>query len=123
MRHINWLPPIHILTGHQTCKPGMSPDWESNQQPFGFWDDAQPTEPHWLGPLTGFRCDVKKGYHNYLTKLLKYTFLFQLHICGRPDFLHILQSNNITKQTKWRSKYENSINSNSIKADIGFLKM
>ena len=24
--------------------PGMCPDWESNWQPVGLWDDAQPTE-------------------------------------------------------------------------------
>ena len=36
-------------TGDLACNPGMCPDWESNQWPFSFGDDAQPTEPHWSG--------------------------------------------------------------------------
>ena len=36
-------------TGNQAHNPGMCPDWESNQWPFGLWDDTQPTEPHQSG--------------------------------------------------------------------------
>ena len=32
-------------TGDLARNPDMCPDWESNQQPFGLWDDTQPTEP------------------------------------------------------------------------------
>lgn len=34
-------------TGNQARNPGMCPDLEWNQQPFGAWDDTQPTEPQW----------------------------------------------------------------------------
>ena len=32
-----------------TCNPGMCPDWESNQHPFGSKAGAQSTEPHQPG--------------------------------------------------------------------------
>ena len=31
-------------TGDLACNPGMFPDWELNQQPFGLQDNVQPTE-------------------------------------------------------------------------------
>ena len=33
-------------TGDQALQPGMCPDWESNQQPFGSQASAQSTKPH-----------------------------------------------------------------------------
>ena len=33
-------------TGDLACNPGMCPDWESNQQPFGSQASSQCTEPH-----------------------------------------------------------------------------
>ena len=33
-------------TGDLARNPGMCPDWDSNRQPLGLWDTAQPTEPH-----------------------------------------------------------------------------
>ena len=33
-------------TGDLAHNPGMCPDWESNQRPYGSHTDAQPTEPH-----------------------------------------------------------------------------
>ena len=33
-------------SGDLACNPGVCPDWESNWQPSGLWDDAQHTEPH-----------------------------------------------------------------------------
>ena len=35
----------------------MCSDWESNPQPFGMWDNIQPTKPHEPGP-----CPFLKGY-------------------------------------------------------------
>ena len=35
-------------------KPGMSPDWESNWQPFGSQAGTQSTEPHQPGPVASF---------------------------------------------------------------------
>ena len=34
--------------------PGMCPDWESKQQPFGLQAGAQSTEPHQLGQFLSF---------------------------------------------------------------------
>ena len=35
-RNINvWLPLVHPATGDLACNPGMCPDWESIQRPFG----------------------------------------------------------------------------------------
>ena len=36
-------------TGDLACNPGMCPDWESNQRPFGSQASAQSTEPHQPG--------------------------------------------------------------------------
>ena len=46
-----WLPPACTPpTGDLACNPGMCPDWESNQRPFGLQAGTQSTEPHqpWL---------------------------------------------------------------------------
>ena len=39
----------HTHTGDLACNPGMCPDWESNQQPFGLQAGTQSTEPHQPG--------------------------------------------------------------------------
>ena len=36
-------------TGDLACNPGMCPDWESNQGPFGLQADTQSTELHQPG--------------------------------------------------------------------------
>ena len=38
---IDRLPLIDSPTGGRTCNPGMCPDWGSNLQPFGTWDETQ----------------------------------------------------------------------------------
>ena len=38
----SWVPP----TGDPACNPGMCPDQELNQQPFGSQVNTQSTEPH-----------------------------------------------------------------------------
>ena len=40
------VPPV----GDLASNPGMCPDWESNQQPFGSQSSAQSTEPHQAEP-------------------------------------------------------------------------
>ena len=45
----DWLHSAHAPTGDRARNPGMCPDRESNQQPFGYWTMLQPTEPHWPG--------------------------------------------------------------------------
>ena len=46
-RNINvWLPLEHPPTGDVAPNPGMCPDWESNQRPFGSQARTQSTEPH-----------------------------------------------------------------------------
>lgn len=52
--------------------------------------------PHWNQPLRNyhklsFGIVSMKNVQNYLKWLLIYSSLFQLHICVRPDFLHIVQ--------------------------------
>ena len=39
-------------TGDLAHNPGMGPDWESNQQPFGSQTGMQSTEPHQPGQFT-----------------------------------------------------------------------
>ena len=39
----------HTLTGDLARNPGMCPDWESNQRPFGWQAGAQSTEPYQPG--------------------------------------------------------------------------
>ena len=38
------------------CNPGMCPDWESNQRPFGLKASAQSTEPHQPGLFINSLC-------------------------------------------------------------------
>ena len=45
----DWLPLAPPPTGDLACNPGMCPDWESNQQPFGSQANTQSTEPHQSG--------------------------------------------------------------------------
>ena len=37
-------------TGALACNPGMCPDWELNQRPFGSQASTQSTKPHQPGP-------------------------------------------------------------------------
>ena len=47
-RNINvWLP----LAGDLVCNPGMCPDWELNQRPFGLQASTQSTEPPQPGQI------------------------------------------------------------------------
>ena len=49
-RNINmWEPLKSPLLGNMAHNPGICPDWESNQQPFGSQASAQSTEPHESG--------------------------------------------------------------------------
>ena len=51
-RNINmWLPLVCSLQGTWPRNPGMCPDGESNQGPFGLQAGAQSTEPHQPGLL------------------------------------------------------------------------
>ena len=45
----HWLVASHTCPRGLNLQPGMCPDWELNQQPFTFWDDARASEPHWPG--------------------------------------------------------------------------
>ena len=49
-RNINvWLLLMLPLTGDLAHSPGMCPDWESSQRPFGSQEGAQSTEPRQPG--------------------------------------------------------------------------
>ena len=45
-------------TGDLACNPGMCPDWELNQQPFGLHHGAQSTEPHQPGHIVFFYFNI-----------------------------------------------------------------
>ena len=45
-RSIDLLPLSCPQLGNLACHPGLCPDRESNQGPFGLQDNTQPTEPH-----------------------------------------------------------------------------
>ena len=54
-RNINvWLPLAHPAPGNLARNPGMCPDWESNQQPFGLQAGAQSIKPHQQGHNVNF---------------------------------------------------------------------
>ena len=46
------------------CNPGLCPDWESNQRPFGSQACNQSTEPHEPGHSTCFFNAVASEYHS-----------------------------------------------------------
>ena len=58
-------------TGDLAHNPGMCPDWESNQRPFGSQTSAQSTEPHQPGPIS-----LSHIFILYLFFLLHSTSLF-----------------------------------------------
>ena len=88
-------------TGHLACKPGMCPDWESNQEPFGSQVSTQSSEPHQPGPQSYFitfkfnslgfpgnytsSFDIK--FFKGIQKLCKVntTDLWQINDCGWRD--------------------------------------
>ena len=45
---------LHAPTGDLACNPGMCPDWQLNQRPFGSQAGTQFTEPHQPGLLVPF---------------------------------------------------------------------
>ena len=51
-------------TGYGAQNLDMGPAWKLNQQPFGTWDTAQPTEPHWQGNM----CCLNLAYFTQLKK-------------------------------------------------------
>ena len=46
-------------TGDLACNPGMCPDWELNQQPFGLQTSTQSTEPHQPGLINPYSIKLK----------------------------------------------------------------
>ena len=58
-RNINvWLPLVHPQLGDLALTPGMCPDWESNQRPFGLQAGTQSTEPHQSRQNNVFNCFI-----------------------------------------------------------------
>ena len=49
-------------TDEQARNPGMCPDWESNQQPFGSQAGTQSTEPHQPGLFLWFSLSYFMSY-------------------------------------------------------------
>lgn len=59
-------------------------------------------------PSTGYNI---KGEYPRLSKkgFLKYSSLFPLHICVRPNVFHAFNPNNIEQHTEYRNRYGNLI--------------
>lgn len=49
-------------------------------------------------------CNIEENIRNYFKRQLKYSSLFQLQVCIRLDFLHLLQPNNKSQQIECRNK-------------------
>ena len=52
------------LTGDLACNPGMCPDWESNQEPFGSQASTQSTELHQPGLEVTFKGQSSRHAEN-----------------------------------------------------------
>ena len=75
-RNINvWLPLMWPPTGDLACNPGMCPDWESNQRPFGSQPVLNPLSYTSLIFITLHLTDVetdvleRSGYHNCVSSM------------------------------------------------------
>ena len=75
-------------TGDLAHNPGMCPDWELNQRPFGSQASAQSTEPHQPGLLLYFFLFVIKVFPLFFRTLEEATFfshsskdVFFLFVC------------------------------------------
>ena len=49
-----WVASCMLPTGDLAHNPGMCPDWEPNQQPFGSQGDTQSAQPHQSGQKKHF---------------------------------------------------------------------
>ena len=71
-----WLPLLCPALGNLACNPGMCPDWEWNQQPFGSQAGTQSTEPQPArAELLIFVSFV--SFRIYITKMLIFTLMLQ----------------------------------------------
>ena len=84
-------------TGHLACNPGMCPDWESNQRPFGSQVSSQSTEPH-------------QPRQNFLLKLISQSFpLTQAMIWVCPFIIPVLEVRRLRhNEAEWRVSYMDS---------------
>ena len=69
-------------TGDLVCNPGMCPDWELNQGPFGLQACTQSTELHPAGPFTDFESSL-------CIKEARLSFSYRLQVIFPSLFLHI----------------------------------
>ena len=72
------------------CNPGMCPNWESNQRPFGSEAVTQCTEPHQLGKFFFFSC-----YPKLLCYIMSFQIIFEKGI-SYSSFQSPLFKKNIT---------------------------
>ena len=95
----SWAPP----TGDLACNPGVCPDWESNQRPFGSQASAQSTEPHHPGFLSHINSPHRYRFVSGLPILFQNPFCLLLyqHITALvPIYLNwILISNRASPPT------------------------
>ena len=76
----------HVLpTGDLASNPGMCPDWESNQRPFGLQAGTQSTEPHqpglqiknFVGGSSDGSSSEIPSYNKYINSLERKKFFFK----------------------------------------------
>ena len=87
-------PPIVCLTlptGDLVCNPGMCPDWELNQQPFGPQAGAQSTKPHQPGTFFFLNINSSIYYRLACFKLWSSYWSFNYFSLLMTDF-------NVTKE-------------------------
>ena len=60
-------------TGDLACNPGMCPDWELNQQPFGLQAGTQSTEPHHQGNIYIFNISFNESIHSMYLQLVSHS--------------------------------------------------
>ena len=70
-RNINQLPLMHAPPRNQTHNPGMCPDWELNQQPFGLQAGAHSTEPQQPGLFFSFKTDIYSFPNIWIREIFK----------------------------------------------------
>ena len=75
-------------TGDLAPNPGMCPDWEWNQWPFGLQGGAQPTEPHQPGLVRKFFTSTEFSPYPYLLCLL----VLILSWYKKTDYLFFLKT-------------------------------
>lgn len=95
----DWLTASCTLPGGEWAHHlGMCPVWESNQQPFGIQDNAQPTEAHWPGLIAIIMLDSPSGHPKCAEYSLCYSLVYKWFSWRYSSWLYILFSARFSSQ-------------------------